>query len=301
MSSSPVQAACNHTKMGHMFYHVLCPAQSLTKRATTVAFGCLLLVGVLFAAYSAISKYFFTPATKLAETYPDPDPEIGKTARQFTLDSLTNYPDTTALQFVNRGFDASQMNQPVNPQIAVLANLYWDIHYEAFVEVMKHHQNNPWDQEEVLQAADALMKVAYTIGCLTLEDLKPFTERLKGKGDERTYAKALVLQDSYQYRTFYYCTNAYHWIRGGIAWDGKQLEFPGGPMGPMLPIPDTFAQLFYQEGTKQHSWNQLYNDYCNRVRSYVKEGDLEDKRHVNWTVKDTGIKTFDRTPDTQPT
>jgi len=136
-----------------------------------------------------------------------------------------------------------------------------------------------------------------------LEDLKPFTEQLKkDKGEERTYAKALARQDSYQYRTFYYCTNAYHWIRGGIVWDGKQLEFPlEGPFGPMLPIPDTFAQLFYQEGTMQHSWNQLYNDYCNQVRSYVKEGDLEDSRHVNWTVKDTAIKTFDRTPDSLPT
>jgi hypothetical protein len=290
-----------------MFYHVLCPNQLLAKRVTNVVCGCLLLIGVLFAAYSAITKYFstspaitaknvdvdYTAHEKLYEHYSG----IGKSAIEFAIDSLKGNPDTTPLKFTAGWLDASETHQPVNTQIAFLANLYLVVHVEAFEEAIKRHQNNdPWKQEEVLQAADALMKVAYTISSLTLEDLKPFTERLKDGENKRTYAESLTRQDSYQYRTFYDCTRAYHWIRGGIVWYGEKF-------GYLKPISEAHAQLFYEEGTIQHSWNQLYNDYCDRVRSYVKEEDLKmaDQRHVHWTIKDTGAETFDSIPGTRPT
>ncbi len=66
MSSNPLRAACTHTTMGHLFYHVLCPTQSLITRVTTVVGGCLLLIGGLFTAYSRISRYISTstPAAK---------------------------------------------------------------------------------------------------------------------------------------------------------------------------------------------------------------------------------------------
>lgn len=64
MSSNPLQATCTHTTMGHLFYHVLCPTQSLTARVTTVVGGGLLLIGALFAAYSLISRYISTPSAK---------------------------------------------------------------------------------------------------------------------------------------------------------------------------------------------------------------------------------------------
>jgi hypothetical protein len=306
MSSNPIQAACNRTTVGHIFYHVLSPAQSLTTRVTIVVGGCLLLIGVVFAGYSAISKYFSTtsnPETGKTLEIP-PYPELGKQAIESTIASLNNHPDVPT----TRNF----MMQPIDTRIPHLANLHWTVHYEAFEEALKNHQNdNPWAQQEVLEAADALMKASYTVSCLTLEDLKPFIDK-NSKKDEHgnntmTYAAALTMQCSYQYRTFYYCTNAYHWIRGAIVWNEKGYPEPGLDH-TNSKIDDSHAQPFYEKGTIQNSWNQLYNDYCDRVRAYVKEEDLRkpnweggDQRHANWTKKDTGVETFYHRPDTQPT
>lgn len=305
MSSNPVQAACNHTT--HLFYHVLCPNSSLTARMTTVVLGGFLLIGAIFAA-STISKYLLTSASPKAPEIPE-YPEIGKQAIQFSIDSLKNHPDVdTARNF---------KMQPIDTRIPHLANLHWDVHFKTFEEALKHHQNdNPWGQQEVLDAADALMKTAYTVSCLTLEDLKPFLDKhnkkdVFGKNTWRdnktmTSVAALTMQCSYQYRTFYYCTDAYHWIRGAIVYQNKRSG--DGLYHTNDPIPETHAQPFYEIGTIQSSWNQLYNDYCDRVRSYVSEEDLRkpnfeggDQRHANWTRKDTGVKTFYHTPDTQPT
>jgi hypothetical protein len=312
MSSNPVQAACNHTT--HLFYDIFCPNSSLTERVTTVVLGGLLLIGGIFTV-SAISKYLFTPS------YPE-IPEVGKEARKFAIESLESHPEITPFKFT-AFCSGDNTLQPVNTQIAKLRNLYEDVHFKAFEEALKNHPNNPWEQDEVLQAADAIIKVAYTISCLTLEDLKPFTEQNK-----RTYAEALTVQDSYQYRTFYYCTLAYHWIRGGAVWNDKEEGYidHSTTYNGRIPVFTTkaHAQTFYTDGTMQNSWNQLYNDYCDRVRSYVKEEDLRraDSRHVEWTIKDTeignqlyndyldGVKspdeeskipTFYHTPDTLPT
>jgi len=297
MSLDSMQAACNHTPMGHLFYHVLCPTQSLTKRATIVAFGCLLLVGGLFAAYSAISKYLSTPPSPKKPSNPEID-------EQATLDNSKNesvsqpeiVDNLKPMEFVGKLMNSKHYNtfQPVNCEIATLATSYFD-HIATFKTALKAHQINPWDQEDVLQAADALIKIAYKISCLTLEDLKPFTETLIKYGhNERTYAQALTQQDSYQIHTSYYCTNVYHWIRAGILWDGNEVRYP--------TVSEAYAHRFYKKETRENSWNAMYNDYCDRLRSYVNEEDLKkaDERLANWTVKDTESKTFKGVPDKQP-
>lgn len=93
-------------------------------------------------------------------------------------------------------------------------------------------------------------------------------------------------------------------IRGAIKWginprnvneDG--LFYPRGPLSP------AHSRLFYEQGTIQNSWNTLYNEYCDRVRMYVTDEELEaaDNRHVKWTKKDTGVETFCPIPSTKPT
>jgi hypothetical protein len=126
---------------------------------------------------------------------------------------------------------------------------------------------------------------------------------LSSKGENRTYAKALTEQDSYQYRTFYYCTNAYHWFRGEIAWSAHPYNKDKKGLFKAESISAAHATAFYQKGTIQNSWNELYNNYCDRIRLYVNEKELKsaDSRHFNWTEKDTEIKSFRSTPDTQPT
>jgi hypothetical protein len=211
-------------------------------------------------------------------------------------------------------------HQPANPEITKLKTLYWAVYWENLEKAFEKHasQGNPWEQQEVTNAADACMKIAYTIGCLTLEDLKPFTEQIP-KEDVRwwTNEMALIRQDSYQYRTFYYCTRLYHTIRGADAWaqdpDREKEDLNTNPFNfhlraEVLPeneqaIDQRYAQLFYTQTKIQNSWNELYNDYCDRIRMYVVEDDLrkEDSRHVSWTRKDVESVHFSAWPGNLPT
>lgn len=230
-----------------------------------------------------------------------PYSEIGTQAIEFARQKLSEHPEIKPQVFSAGWGGPSKTNQPINQEIALMTTLYWDVYFAAFEQEVKKHAD-PWSQPKVIQAADDLIKIGYAISCLTLEDLPGFTQALESKGTKRTYAEALTIQDSYQYRTYYYCTNAYHWIRGGIAWSKSKWSDKEGLFQPR-ETPKTHADNFYQQGTIQSGWRALYNDYCDRVRLYVKEADLQeaDNRHFTWTKKDEGGKTFSHTPDTQPT
>ncbi len=185
---------------------------------------------------------------------------------------------------------------PVNPEISLLISLYWDKYREKFSEAIKANPIDTWNQKAVLDAADRLMKIAYAISVLTLEDLPRFIVQKSFC----TYARALTRQDSYQYRTFFYVTQVYHYLRSAL-----NSQQSGDDVKYVYPeqIPTEHAQQFYKPGTIQNTWNLLYNDYCNRVRMYVSESNLRlaDTRHVSWTRKDTGEASFRPIPDTLPT
>lgn len=230
-----------------------------------------------------------------------PSSQIYQETMDFARSKLKEYPETAPEKFSAGYCGFKKTHQPVNQEIALLTALYWDVYFKEFGEAVKKIKGDPWSKKKVIVAADALMKVAYAIGCLTLEDLEPFTQRLSSKGHRRSYARALTEQDSYQYRTFYYCTTVYHLIRGAVEsknkGEKKVLSFPDSD------IPQTHSKLFYESDTIQNLWNKLYNDYCDRIRYYVNEIELEkaDSRHVNWTRKDVEETSFERTPDTKPT
>jgi hypothetical protein len=227
---------------------------------------------------------------------------LGQKALGFARKKLKEHPELAPRKF-SSGYNSDETNQPINQEIALLTTLYWDVAFKNFKNLMKQNKENPWSNQEVIQAADECMKIAYAISNLTLDDLKLFTETLSSKGDNRTYAKALTRQDSYQYRTFYHCTNAYHWLRGEIAWRTNSHNKDQGGLFHPRSISETHASAFYQKGTIQNSWHELYNNYCDRVRLYVNEEELQraDNRHFMWTKKDTGVKSFSSAPDTQPT
>lgn len=297
-----IRLTCAHSN--HLFAHPLCEKQTLLKRIANVAFH-ILTLGIPLAIYKIHSCYYSKKA---------PTQENGNlqgagiqsvqqniviqhySALAFARKKLAEHADIQPKQW---------SAQPVNQEIACLANLYWNVAYKNFEDLLKQHEgNNPWSHQEVINAADTCMKIAYAISNLTLDDLKAFTKTRVFEGEKRTYVQALTAQtNSYQYRTFFYFTNIYHLVRGAGAW-ACELGEDGG-----IDYPDTIskehADLFYKNGTVQNSWNSLYNEYCDRVRLYVKEKDLQkaDPRHVNWTQKDTDAKreTFRAVPDTQPT
>lgn len=309
--STPNGLNCIHSS--HLFSNLLCENQSLLKKIANVAFHVLTL-GIPLAIYHIISccrpKTSSTQSSGSLQTVGinsvqqnksiKPYSNLGQEAIEFARKKLQEYPGLTPAKFSGGWYGSDKTNQPINPEIALLTTLYWNVAFKNFENVMKENKENPWSNQEVIQAADECMKIAYAISNLTLDDLKSFTEALSSKGDKRTYAKALTEQDSYQYRTFYYCTNAYHWLRGEIAWS-KNLRNEWLLQSKF--ISNAHASAFYQKGTIQNSWNDLYNNYCDRVRLYVNEKELQsaDNRHVTWTKKDTGMNSFKSVPDTQPT
>lgn len=200
-------------------------------------------------------------------------------------------------------------HQAINPDISLLAT-YWETLQERLGEKLKKHIESPWSNPEVLAVADEFMKIGFVVSALTLEDLKPFIYKMRQAGENRTDAMALRIQDSYQYRTFFMCTLAYHWIRGELAYRQNEQT-----VNTTTRIPETHAAPFYSKGTIQNSWNMLYNEYCNRVRMYVVEAELHnaDTRHHAWTRLDEHLVTtkpdgtliqgytFYAVPDTLPT
>lgn len=113
-----------------------------------------------------------------------------KQTLDFARSEIKNHPDVAPIIF---------QKQPVNQEIAILTTLYWDKYRTEFSQVLKKHKKNAWKEDEVIQSADRLMKVAYAISILTLEDLFKFCIKNGSFG----YARTLTRQDSYQYRTFF--------------------------------------------------------------------------------------------------
>lgn len=316
MSSFSVINSPNGIHSSHLFSNPLCEDQSLLKRIANVAFHVLTL-GIPLAIYHIISCC--RPKTSSIQRNGNlqtaginsvqqnksikPYSDLGQEALEFARKKLEEHPELAPQKFSAGWYGSDKTNQPINPEIALLTTLYWVVAFKNFENLMKQNKENSWSNEEVIQAADECMKIAYAISNLTLDDLKSFTETLSSKGDNRTYAQALTRQDSYQYRTFYYCTNAYHWLRGEIAWSKNPLNEDEEGLFRPRSISGTHASAFYRKGTIQNSWNELYNNYCDRVSLYVNKKELKsaDNRHFNWTKKDTEMKSFISVRDTLPT
>jgi hypothetical protein len=218
------------------------------------------------------------------QTSEKPYSELGIQAIDFALQKLDEHPEVKPKEW-----SSTNTRKPVNPDIARLVTLLWQVCGEAFTQAVKKYPENPWAHEEVIQAADACMKISYAIGCLTLEDLPAFTEKLaQDTGETRSYRKALIKQDSYLCFTFFYCSDVYCWMTGERYWSVSpqhtQLIYPEAE------VVKAHAQSFYQEGTVQFYWRTLYNDYCTRVKLHAGRNPLRDGRHVEAISKDRGVE-----------
>lgn len=317
--NSVAPARCIHSN--HLFNAPFCPEQSLFKRIANAVFH-IFTFRVPLSIYEICcfssnlitgnpvrrdNSYFQVFAVdSVLSTYPvKPYTHAGQAALTFAREELARHPEITPFAFAAGWNNAQDTNQPINQEIALLYNLFWDVSFTRLEEAIKLNGENPWSQMSVLEAADDCMKIGYALSSLTLDDLQAFAEALAtNKGEIRSYSQALTRQDSYQYRTYFCCTQAYHWIRGEIKWrvyprnpDGGELNFSNE--GPN----ESHAVRFYQNRTTQNEWNRLYNDFCDRVRLYVDENELQraDNRHFTWTKKDVGVSSFKKAPDSLPT
>jgi hypothetical protein len=281
MSLSKVTVHCV-VHPSHLFSHPLCSHQPLWRRVAIFAFHAFTLA-IPLALYQIVSYC----ASRITPFSPHLD------AMRFARAELKKHSEIIPWSF-------RKTHQPVNQEIALLTSLYWNVCWQGFFQRIKQYPVDPWGQQEVIDAADACMKIAYAIGILTLEDLSScYAKRVATNDLQLTPAQMLTTQDSYQYRTFYYLTRHYHDIRAAVIWNK-----PGEEEGyrPQQRIPADHAALFYKKGTTHNSWNVLYNTYCDKIREYVSDKDLKkaDQRAVHWTQKDTGVSTFVTVPDTRP-
>ena len=288
----------------HLFTDPLCDEQSLMRRIANVAFH-IFTLAIPLALYH-IAKWCFSKVSlnernrvngTVYNRRVHPYPAIGQEALDFARRKLEEYPNIITEPF-NAGWGV--VNQPVNQEILRL-NTLLKASFHQLKKAIRRHPEDPWGRQAVMDAADACLKISYAASSLTLDDLEAFTQNLAATGERRTYALALTRQDSYQYRTFFYATRCYHCIRGASYWG----TYRNGVEGLMhsREISLDHAMPYYQAGTVQNKWNVLYNDYCDRVRLYVNESELQraDNRHYTWTQKDTGINAFVPVPDTLPT
>lgn len=366
---------CKHTFLDHaegladsLFTNPLGKYLPPVEKVAHVAFNVLTL-GIPLAVY-----HIFKVTTSLFEKAYDlinmPTPQycadLSKKAVAFALAELKKHPNIKPFAFSSGWSGPKNTHQPVNTHIALLTSLFWDVAFKRMEEAIKAHKENPWENQEVINAADAVIKIGHTISKMTLYDLPEFMKAYEAKKEaafkrleeaveahkenpwgsqdvtdaadalnkfgfhiskethhnlhtcmkeldakkkeKRTFAQALTKQDSYQYRTFYYASQSYHWARGALGYGRNPHRIDYETAKDELDylshiIPEKHAKLYYQAGTIQEEWRTLYNGYCREVRKVVSERELQraDNRHVSWTQEDKRPKTFNQIPDQLPT
>jgi hypothetical protein len=283
---------------------MLSPSDSLLKRVALVIVTSLVLIKILFIAYSAIPLRFRNPPDALPEpisvkdiyaTLPFPSTEIDASicekAIAFALKSLQDHPETTPFVFKHEIRDKiGGFVQPADARISLLVNL--SIYESAFLAALAKYPTRCWEEPEVLEAANACMQIDYVISCWTLEDLDKLNkdEQAKKPGVEITCEETLTKQRNYAYKAYFFCPSTYHQLKGKRVWQQDQ------------PTSDEYGNLFHKKGTMQNSWNQLYNDYCRKVKSYMDKEKFTntDERYLNWVKEDRPGQPF-LTPGPKPT
>jgi hypothetical protein len=293
--------------MERLFHQIPSPSQALLKRVVIVVLGFLALVKILFTAYPAISAAMYRKNSSTSDSskpsfkkLDEPahaisveiDPSLGpNTIKQALEDLKLLSADLRRYTFIR---DMSpDFTQPLNEHITLLATLYAHILLPAWRQAVDNHPNSPWEQEEVIKAADACMKVDYVISCLALEDLKRLNAEEKLKDSARTCEKTLASQSHYVYQAYFFCPSTYRLLKGGTQ-----------VLGEKTTTSEEYRQFFHQKGTVQNTWNQLYNDYCRKVKACMSQEEftkLDDLRYVKWVQEDVPNQFFSLLPDTQPT
>ncbi len=313
LEGAPSQV-CAHTE--HLFSNPLCEKEPLWKRICMVAFHILTLCIPLIIYNCCFSeatieeeptkkekksKHKEDPSTHEAgktggETGNDPlaYSDLGKEAIRFAVAKLIEHAELESF--------AGFLTQPQNVTISRLTTLYHKMG-DKFADLLTANKDHPWDSDairaELMDTADALIKISFAISNLTLDELKAHPT------PNRTMIETLTGQSTYHYRTFFYCTEVYHWCRGMIAWHAAGTKGMSDGLYPAYAdqIPQSYSDPYYQKGTAQNTWNKLYNEYCARVRALVNEEELhrKDRRFTLWTEKDTSAPPFRPSPTSLPT
>jgi hypothetical protein len=159
--------------------------------------------------------------------------------------------------------------------------------------------NEAWKNEEVIKAADELMKVTFYKACQVLKDLSGLVDQFSKLGSVKTQEKFLNKVRSYQFEAFEQFTYVYHSIRSGKYWTEVRLKDPRDGTSEAYECwkyPRGFdAKQFYQEGTKQNEWRMLYNYYGEEFAKNIQVSAL-DKWYGSRSEEDYTDESFRPTP-----
>lgn len=146
---------------------------------------------------------------------------------------------------------------------------------------------DPWIDEDVKNAANKCVQIAYAISIQAFENL------IK-ESKPQTYLTNLTNNHSYYRITFFYLPLYYELTRREYNYYHDTDYNNAVVLGP---APKTIRlkhqSLFYKNGTIQNRWNTLYNHYCDVVHNYIKKNVLQNYHEYdipyffNATVKDT--------------
>lgn len=218
-----------------------------------------------------------------------------KTALEFARKILEEHPEVKPNSmdwgcFAKKGILSSDDKSPSNPEISRLSYIFQEIwlpKLDAIVNPPKiligykktdeqgkplqfqpaiYKQNlleDPWADKERAEVADTCLKLSYALVCLTCDDMPAMKRKLP-----KRYAKHFDFscQYSYQYRWVVLHTTIYQMVRHA---SDKQEH----------------SQPFYQEGSLQCQWRNLFNHHCDYVSNCG--WSLGDARYYKWFKKDT--------------
>lgn len=213
---------------------------------------------------------------------------------------LTKNPDTAPTEFFSRG---ARAQQPQNPQIARMATLRKES-LASFNDLLIKYEDDAWNHHpDVVSAFYTDIKRAFALDVLML---------IENGGN----AKNLTDQSSYQCGIFFALPEGYHNGRAGAHYKVEQHEDPdfeqldGTPLNHTATnfyrpyeweIPNAHAVFFYDHNSDLNTCRELYNEYCNLIKSFMPDLASHDPRFANWVKPDIEIAAFKATPDRKPT
>lgn len=263
-STSPL--SCDH--IYHLFESPFCERLSLWRRIAIIAFH-ILTLGIPLLLYHVISYYFnwYSPPLEI-----EPKMKSVKIFKNYIIDNVRNTLcelGSKVLAEQSKVWFGSITYPPVNEYFSSLVKVFWEIKFKEFVQALKSHPKDPWAHKDVLDAADMLMQISYTISIYVLKDLPKYVRdiQLKGYPEQDIYTKLFLDPQCYPSFMLYYCSQVYAWIQLGVVWDdeSQSLQIPSSikTIDSTPGLVGIYSNMkFYDNTLPHHAWRLLYNDFC---------------------------------------
>jgi hypothetical protein len=195
-------------------------------------------------------------------------------ALEFAHKILEDHPNVKATDFDWGSFAKQGLftvdKSPSNPEISRLAYIFNEIWQPQFDEVLQQDIEDPWADEKRAKIADTCLKLSYALVCLTCDDMSAMQRKLP-KSQAATFNFGY---QSYHSRWVVRHSEIYQSIRN-ISYMKEDISYT-----------KEHSERFYQEGTIQSQWRNLFNHHCDYV-TQSGWGFGGNNKYYGWFTKDT--------------